>query len=76
MKLFVTLGMTDGYKEIEVDVPDGTYVKYMGLEMENLEKEPIHRETIVRMPFNFHDGTRIIHTMCHRNDEEVTEVTA
>lgn len=68
MKLFVTFGLAESYSNVqgesissmavEIDVPVGAVISYMGLEIEDKENPRTGRATIIRTPFHL-DGQQI-----------------
>lgn len=75
MKLYVTVGTTEGYIEKEFDVPEGEWATYLGLEIdakgEDREPQEGKRQMIVRIPFVHH--VTAIHTMCNNGDDETLQ---
>lgn len=52
MKIFITIGTTNGSLEGEFDVADNEFATYLGLEIPSDDEEKVNgRETILRLPF-------------------------
>jgi hypothetical protein len=79
VKLFVTMGTRDGgSEEKEFEFPDGEYITWMGVEIEDTRPEDQRgktgRMTIIRVPFVNHEPG--MHTICTLNGEIHQVVTA
>lgn len=71
MKVYVTIGTTNGHIEKEFDIPDDEFATYIGLEIDNKnqdEEDKSPRLTVMRMPFHNH-GIRI-HTICRLGTDD------
>jgi hypothetical protein len=76
MKLYVTIGTTNGHIEREFEIPLGEFATYLGLEMEgNFDPDSRNiRTAIMRTPFSNHsDVPTDLHTICSENGIDIVE---